>query len=849
LKAEPAIAPVHIPLLPKPPEPEPSNNEPLELRVGTYWMARIGIVILLTGLVFLGNYAYHLIVPLLGPLGKVSLLLLSGLGLGTTGYIMERSKESLRNFGRVLFAGGAASIYYTTYASHFVQGMRVIESPLIGGLTLLAVAGGIAWYAERKRSETIASLAVLLSYYTSAINSIAGFTLFSSLLLTAVAIFFLVRHHWTRLSYLSLFATYGSYAFWRFCQVEYLGSTGALGMGLGFLAGYWILFTAGIFLATPAALRTIDRTSYLSLNNIAFFSYAAHHFAARQPDAFWMFAIGFGGVLLGLSALAAYRNSEPSSVDGAYLAQGLIAITAGFAAKFSGPQLSMILALECSALLACSRRRHAVLYEIGAGLSALAAFELALAQVRLGGSWPWSIGAPVAALFLFNAWWVKKLHRESPDNLVSPRSMAFTVLALILVGNVVWFATPDHWRPLVIALLPLAGLAAFRLRMAEVGLAAQLFLPFAALLTFTKFIAQDSFPWWYPAPVIAAALLLLHWWQSCRLNSLKDGLVAMQLVFAAIAAGVGVGWMRSSFHGDAWLIATSLAASGATAYGLITRAWAVSLAGQLFSALAVASFIVQLLVGHPAPSAALMPVAAIGAVSIFISRYAPNRWPALPEPTTYPKLAGYYRVAGALLFAGWSFEYVPLNWRVAFFAVGGALQIFAGSMLRSSARIVSGTLYAIAGVALFWMRLGHPMTFTDLLALLAIPLSLRISAHLTGEPALPNDLRDGLVTLVLISAWLWVTNWTLDHGVVGQLTTSWTVLALAVFAAGLTLRERVYRLGGFVILGLALGRLFLFDVWKFDSIYRIVSFIVLGAALLTLSFVYHRFSETLRKYL
>jgi hypothetical protein len=812
-------------------------------------MARIGIVILLTGLVFLGNYAYHLIVPHLGHFGKVSLLLLAGLSLGTAGFVMERSKDSLRNFGRVLLAGGAATIYYTTYAAHFVQGLRVIENPLNGGLALLAAAGGIAWYAERKRSETIASLAVLLSFYTSAINPIAGFTLFSSLLLTAVAIYFLVRHHWAHLSYLTLFATYGTYAFWRFYQLEQLGSAGPLGMGLGFLAGYWMLFTAGIFLAAPAALRTIDRTSYLSLNNIAFFSYAAHHFAVRQPDGFWMFSIGFGGVLLCLSALAAHRNSESSSVDGAYLAQGLIAITAGFAAKFSGPQLSMILALESSVLLACRRRRHGVLYEIGAALSALGAFVLALAQVRLGGSWPWSIGIPVAALFLFNSWWVKQLYREPDDGLVSPRSMAFTTLALILAGSVVWHTTPDPWRPLAFALLSLSGLAAFRLRLAEVGLTAQLFLPFAAQLVFAKFTAQDSFPWWAPAPVIAAALALLHWWQFRRMDSLKDGSVTMQLVFALIAACVGACWASTSLHGDAWLIATSLVAIGTIAYGLITRAWTISLVGQLFSALSNASLIGQLVLGHPAATAALTPVASMAVISTIISRWAASRWPELPGTITYPKIASHYRVASALLFAAWSFEYVPFHWRVIYFAIGGVLQILAGSLFRSPARIVSGALYAIAGLTLFWMRLDQPMTLLDLLALIAIPLSLRISGHIAEESPLPQDLRNGLVTLVLISVWLWVTKWTLQHGVVGQLTTSWTILALVVFAAGLTLRERIYRLGGFAILGLALGRLFLFDIWKFDSIYRIISFLVFGAALLALSFVYHRFSETLRKYL
>jgi len=812
-------------------------------------MARIGIVVLLTGLVFLGNYAYHRIIPLLGPWGKVTLLMLAGLGLGGAGYWMDKSKETLRNFGRVLLAGGAATVYYTTYAAHFVQSLRVIENALLGGILLLAVAGGIAWYAERKRSETVATLAVLLSYYTSAINSIAGFTLFSSLLLTAVAFYFLVRNHWTRLSSLSLFATYGSYAFWRFHQLEQLGSAGSFGMGPAYLTGYWLLFTVAVLFAATTTLRPADRAAFLTLNNGAFFGFVAHHFAVHLPGAFWMFSIGFGGLLLGLSALATYRNLEGSSVDGAYLTQGLIAITAGLVARFSGPQLSMILALESSALLACARRRRGLLYELGAGLSALGAFALALSQIQVGGNLPWSLGIPVTALLLFNAWWIKYLRGELGERLISERSLAFTALGLILAGCLIRQVTPDPGTPAVFALLSLIGLAAFRIQLAEVGFGAQLFIPFAAVRVYSQFAGGHSVSWWTPASVVIGAIALLHWWQSRREDGWNEASGAMQFFFAATAVGVGVCWMRTLFHGDTWLIATSLAAIGTVAYGLLTRAWTAAIAGQVFSVLGIASFLINIIVGHPAWTAALSPVAAMVVISVLVSRWAPNRWPAPPETMALSKVSTSYRLVGAVLFAIWSFEYVPFNWRVAFFAAGGALQIIAGTFSRSSGRLVSGFLYAIAGIILFCIGMDRPSMWPDLFALLSIPFSLRIGTHLVGEPPLPKDLRNALVILVLVSAWLWVTRWTLSRGAPGELTTSWTILALVVFTAGLTLRERIYRLGGFAILGLALWRLFLFDVWKFDSLYRIVSFLVLGAALLALSFVYHRFSETFRKFL
>src|SRR5262245_17592549 len=70
----PPVAPCEPPRV-STPQPKPS----FELRLGTYWLVRIGAVLILTGLVFLGT----LIHPRLGPGGKVAMLYLaSGLLLG-----------------------------------------------------------------------------------------------------------------------------------------------------------------------------------------------------------------------------------------------------------------------------------------------------------------------------------------------------------------------------------------------------------------------------------------------------------------------------------------------------------------------------------------------------------------------------------------------------------------------------------------------------------------------------------------------------------------------------------------------------------------------------------------------
>src|SRR5947209_2216264 len=101
-----AAKPAESPKLAMAPPPPPAPKGSFEMRLGTYWLVRIGIVMLLTGVVFLGTYAYKNFIGHFGPAGKLTLLyLLSGtlLGLGTW---FHRKQESLKNYAQVLFAGG-----------------------------------------------------------------------------------------------------------------------------------------------------------------------------------------------------------------------------------------------------------------------------------------------------------------------------------------------------------------------------------------------------------------------------------------------------------------------------------------------------------------------------------------------------------------------------------------------------------------------------------------------------------------------------------------------------------------------------------------------------------------------
>ena len=81
------------------------------------------------------------------------------------------------------------------------------------------------------------------------------------------------------------------------------------------------------------------------------------------------------------------------------------------------------------------------------------------------------------------------------------------------------------------------------------------------------------------------------------------------------------------------------------------------------------------------------------------------------------------------------------------------------------------------------------------------------------------------------------------------LTASWSLLALALFTTGIALRERMYRWLGLGVLACALGRVFISDVWKLETLYRILSFMALGIVLLVLGFIYNKYQEKIREWL
>ncbi len=842
--AEVAVQPreVHQPLPPAAIEQEivsppvaPPAKDGWELQLGTVWFARIGIVVLITGLVFLGNYAWQHVVTRLGAGGKLALLFGAGVLLAALGRWLERRTEATRNFGHVLVAGGAAVIYYSAYAAHFVRQLKVVESPLVGGGLLLLLAVGFIVWADRQKSQTVAVLAIVFAYYTSAINPIGNFTLFSSLLLTAGAVWLLLRHQWDTLGWASLAGTYGSFTYWR---IVHPARSAHWSTGVAFVAGYWVLFTGAALLQRADRMPEARRTAFLTLNNAAFFALVAWRLLSLEQTYFGWFAMGFGAVLLGLSRVAYLRIATQPKVERALLAQGLLLVTAGFIATFTGAQLALLLAVQSALLLSAANWRHSAIFQVFALLCAAGAWVAAWLH---GGT---LVPSGVGAILVFDAWWLRAQLPQLRERVLDARAALFSGGAVSLFVPALIVALPSGDRPGAWAALALIGTASvYLLRVPELAWATQIVLAGEIV---RQFIQPGNTAAWHTLPPLAAALALCHWWQRQTVLKLPAKMPSvLELTWAIGFALLGVAWLNGRFTGDDWMLASSGAGAAMLLYGLLTRSWALAVAGQIFAVLAVGTFLERMSGGSATWYAALAPIGLL-ALTAVVLRFVESRIREGGMRPQAAKAATLYRLAAYLLFALWLHAFVPSDWLPLAFVVTGALVLLASRMLpRESSHI--GSSFLLTGLLIFAVLSWGARSWADLLAIVLASLALRAAARLTPDAA--PEWRRPILILAVGCLWLWVTRWTISHGGSGGLTVAWSILALIVFGTGLALRERIYRLGGFTFLALAVGRVFLVDVWRLETLARILSFLVLGAVLLVLGFVYNRYAEQIRRLL
>lgn len=850
------------------PVPSAPEGPGLEIQFGR-WLARIGVVFALLTLVYFSVVTYRDWLQYAGPWAKLSVLAAASAALIGAGVRLERS---LLVYGRTLAGGGLACLYYTLYGATYVEPLRVIASPLLGGLLLLAWSAGVLGIAQRRKSELLSIFAISLAYFSSAITPVGGFTMAADLILAATAVVFLVRNAWTGLSYLCLIGTYLGFVRQIFAGVPDVPfsfdfvATLAFWPAAIYLTGAWVIFTAGIFLAR-GNFDGGKRLAFLSLNNGA---WTGLLLVAAQLSHHGH----LGGllILVGAAQLVAWLLAQIFCTEIAeiYLLQGLAITTAGIVVATSGITRGLLLTAESLFLAGAGVTSRNAILRMGAGLTALLGSGYLALEVATGHAHPWLLTFSGAAAMIACAWLERRPYWSEPAGAARarfiPTSAAYILLALGLLATGIFSRASQAWIPpdLALSALVLSAMIYF-LPLFELPPLSQLLLILAQLASFGLTIIAFNPPWqdnvgyvytpqWSQNIVAFVTMAFVLWWP--RQTRLVKGAWLAPLMFLYALAMVA--FTYNSVHPrvseQTWLMSAAALSLLFVAFGAWNRSWAFVASGQILLALAVITFF------HPDDAtrfpwtwwAAAVPIAAVfltGWIAHRVLAYAFDGDGVLRENL---RVTGkLYQTLAIAMLIRWIFGIVPTN-EITLILLALATAFIGGGLLASSSYFVRAGLvldlfgignYLIAGPDLD----VHPFTWPDAGAL----------ALFVAQPALLRHLGRDLIShteswLVIGAssalAWLFATNSIAAAGS-HNLTLGWALLALALIVIGFAANERRQRWCGLGVLVAAFARVAVHDFWGFSDVGKVVTFFALTVICLGLSFLYYKFADRLKEWL
>lgn len=847
--ADPVAAKVPEPVIEKPIKAEnPTAEKPQqaakssgewELDFGRVWLVRIGMVMLLTGLVFLSTYAYQNWLFKAGPAVKVSFFMAISLAISALGVFLEKKVARLHQYGQVLIAGGLGAGYYTLYAAHFVPFLKIIDSQVLAGVILSLWAGMMLYVAVRKKSELVAVMSLGLAFYGTVVNPASGLALFSSLLLSATGMWLLLRHRWLSLGLSTMLAAYGAQAYW---WGLYPQAALTEVVRLAYPLSYWLLFMT--FLALPQARNLPEKMLRVlgGLNNGAAWALLVFSKPNFMPhENFDWMSIGAGGLLLILAALTRSGRVWPRALGSVFGGQGVFFLTLGIMVAASGYSRFLILAAEASVLLLAARFYGAAWLRLVSGIVFVAALLYAAPEPKEAMQ-PWGI---YLSLTFLSAVYTVLLRREAGE---------IGRFAALITAGVTWavwyFGVLGQWSVdaatlgLCFSLVGVVALATWVKKTAFlVDLAGVAYLvAFGAAIRFL-YLADDFSSWFI---MLSLATTGFFWWLSPRVGAVfpdegegKVGAAAFEWIFAAmLCLSLGRALTTSSDSLKLWLLLAGAFALGGGAVGEWLKR--PSLAVTVLFFYPVMLFLE--FVGTVRMSdewLLFLPLIYILAHFVLVD----CRWKIMSR-----KVADFALAPGALLLA-WMPFFVHFDRPEMGYLILGLF--FGGwGLWRGGHGVVFLAGFGTLAFSCFWAFGNYGRE--DWLRYLPVMAALGFHAVLwvcLREKKEWEQLRIAFFALGIFFLLLMLSLHVLAHFSGSGLTIAWAVLSGLLFGLGLLMHCRPYRLMALIVMVGAVGNVMLVDVMRLGSLGRILSFLTLGVVLLALGFLYNRYQDQIRKFL
>jgi hypothetical protein len=788
-RVEPAPVPAELPI----PQPTVPTRE-WETILGGSWLNKIGVFVLIVGLALLLRYSF----TQFGPLGRVTICLSASIALLAAGAAFE-SRERYRIFARGLLGGGWAGLYVTVYAMHAVESARVIDSPVLGAILLVAVASGMIVHSLRYRSQTVTGLAYFVAFGTLAVTDMTSLPFLALVPLASSLLYVAHRFLWTRMAMLGLIATYA--------VVVIRGDTGApLWQAQTIFAVYWLLFEAFDVLHPEAWLLPINAVGFLGLSVLKW--------QTAAPDRLW--------ILLAVSACAYLVSAVARIRSGKW--HGAATLTAALAAasifqKLDRQWIASALVVEAELFyIAGIRLRAPYLRWLGTSLFGVEALRLLAIDM-----WMLPVGqwAPVASVDAVVFYANRALY--AADQFYGYAG-AF-MLALVIGNKVQEPYRSVAWQAAA------AGAFAFGWWKRLFDFRLQGYLLLAVGLAGTVAETREL-PLAVAAGVCYSAVLCALCSGADRFAEEERGLVRVGGAAAAMAALMALVWrlVPGEYLGVAWIaLAILLLELGLRRLPDDFRRMAY--AAALIGAGRVWLFNVMGLHNTGPWDLRLMPLwAALLAYAIAVRARRDEAGIILTAASTTGLTFGFVAL-WALLPA----ELVAASWAAAALALAMLARPWKLEVFRWQGAVAAGVGWLLSVSNL-------PQTSAP-----AWPACAAIACFYGAQLQSSREGWRRPYFSLLATA---LTTMLLYYRISGSmLTVACGIQGVMLLASGFPLCDRMLRISGLALLLACILKLFVWDLRHLETLPRIFSFIALGVILLGVSWIYTRFRERVAKFL
>ncbi len=242
------------------------NEDLFELKVGQFWLAKIGVIVFTIGIASI----------LILPFQNFPSFLPSAIGLAASLLILGFSKFWNKNNNYMvnyLMGSGIVTLFISVLRLHFFSTSPIITNDYILALLLLVIITLSMFLAVKKNTQGIAALGTILLSATALVSNNSVMTFLLLILLSLSTVYFNKKFNWLILFWVGIFGTYISHLIW------YLNNP-LLGNELGFrtesqyniifLLAYLIIYALGN-LPSDSNIKEDLQTSSISFFNCALF--------------------------------------------------------------------------------------------------------------------------------------------------------------------------------------------------------------------------------------------------------------------------------------------------------------------------------------------------------------------------------------------------------------------------------------------------------------------------------------------------------------------------------------------------------------------------------------------------